>query len=43
MKNNTTASVPLGGAFWDGGTQKFTHRDPNGLWREILNPDQVAK
>ena len=43
MKNNATATVPLGGAFWDGGAQTFIHRGTNGRWREILNADEVAK
>ncbi len=38
MKNNATASVPLGGAFWEGGAQTFIHKGVNGRWREALDP-----
>jgi len=43
MKNNASATVPLGGAFWDGGAQTFIHKGTNGRWREILTPEEVAK
>jgi len=43
MKNNATASVPLGGAFWDGGAQTFIHKGINGRWREILTAGEVAR
>jgi aryl sulfotransferase len=36
MKANATKSVPLGGAFWDGGAQVFIHRGTNGRWRQEL-------
>ena len=36
MKRNATASVPLGGAFWDGGAETFIHKGVNGRWREVL-------
>jgi len=36
MKANATASVPLGGAFWDGGAQTFIHKGRNGRWRDEL-------
>jgi len=42
MKANATASVPLGGAFWDGGAQTFVHKGVNGRWRDLLSPDQSA-
>jgi len=38
MKRNATASVPLGGAFWDGGAQTFIHKGTNGRWSETLDP-----
>lgn len=37
MKANATASVPLGGAFWDGGAQTFINKGINGRWREVLS------
>ncbi|MEM7005000.1 MAG: sulfotransferase domain-containing protein [Pseudomonadota bacterium] len=37
MKANATASVPLGGAFWDGGAQTFIHKGTNGRWRDVLS------
>lgn len=36
MKANASASVPLGGAFWEGGAQTFVHRGTNGRWRDVL-------
>tara|TARA_R110002096_G_scaffold99058_1_gene219726 strand:- start:1605 stop:2504 length:900 start_codon:yes stop_codon:yes gene_type:complete len=36
MKANATASVPLGGAFWDGGAETFVHKGTNGRWRDTL-------
>lgn len=38
MKKNATASVPLGGAFWEGGAKTFIHKGKNGVWRDQLNP-----
>lgn len=38
MKRNATASVPLGGAFWDGGAQTFIHKGVNGRWADRLDP-----
>ncbi|HEX6010984.1 MAG TPA: sulfotransferase domain-containing protein [Geminicoccaceae bacterium] len=37
MKAHATKSVPLGGAFWDGGATTFVHRGTNGRWREVLS------
>jgi len=42
MKANATASVPLGGAFWDGGAETFIHKGINGRWREALTPSDSA-
>jgi aryl sulfotransferase len=42
MKANATKSVPLGGAFWDGGAETFIHKGVNGRWRDVLNEDEVA-
>ncbi|MGR3634016.1 MAG: sulfotransferase domain-containing protein [Limimaricola soesokkakensis] len=39
MKRNAAASVPLGGAFWDGGAQSFIHKGTNGRWRDRLPSD----
>ena len=36
MKRNAKASVPLGGAFWDGGGETFIHKGVNGRWRDVL-------
>jgi aryl sulfotransferase len=43
MKANGTKSVPLGGAFWDGGAQTFIHKGINGRWRDVLQQDEVEK
>ncbi len=42
MKANATASVPLGGLFWDGGAQTFVHKGTNGRWRDTLNAEDMA-
>lgn len=42
MKANATKSVPLGGAFWDGGAETFIHKGVNGRWREQLQPEDIA-
>lgn len=38
MKRNAAASVPLGGAFWDGGAKTFIHKGENGRWSDRLDP-----
>ena len=42
MKANAAKSVPLGGAFWEGGAQTFIHKGTNGRWRDVLAPDDIA-
>ncbi|MEE2761429.1 MAG: sulfotransferase domain-containing protein [Pseudomonadota bacterium] len=37
MKANATPSVPLGGAFWDGGAEQFIHKGVNGRWKDTLS------
>jgi aryl sulfotransferase len=39
MKQHATKSVPLGGAFWDGGAQTFIHKGVNGRWRDVLTAE----
>lgn len=41
MKENAAQSVPLGGAFWDGGAKTFIHKGNNGRWKDIL-PQSVS-
>lgn len=36
MKSNAEQSVPLGGAFWDGGAKTFIHKGTNGRWKTDL-------
>jgi aryl sulfotransferase len=43
MKANATASVPLGGAFWEGGAETFVHKGTNGRWREMLTAEASGK
>jgi aryl sulfotransferase len=43
MKQHAARSVPLGGAFWDGGAASFIHKGTNGRWRDTLVPDEVAR
>ena len=40
MKANATKSVPVGGAFWDGGAKTFIHKGTNGRWRDMLDADE---
>ncbi len=42
MKRNATQSVPLGGAFWEGGAQTFIHKGSNGRWRDELTDEDCA-
>jgi len=37
MKANATASVPLGGAFWEGGAQTFVNKGVDGRWQGMLS------
>jgi aryl sulfotransferase len=41
MKANAAQSVPLGGAFWEGGAKTFIHKGNNGRWKDIL-PQPVS-
>ena len=41
MKANATKSVPLGGAFWEGGAETFIHKGTNGRWRDVLSAEQT--
>jgi aryl sulfotransferase len=43
MKNNATKSVPLGGAFWEGGAKTFIHKGINGRWRDTLSDEDISK
>jgi aryl sulfotransferase len=43
MKANATKSVPLGGAFWDGGAQTFINKGSNGRWRDVLSQEEIEK
>jgi aryl sulfotransferase len=43
MKRHASKSVPLGGAFWDGGAQTFIHRGANGRWRDILTAEDSRR
>lgn len=42
MKAHATNSVPLGGAFWDGGAQTFIYKGANGRWHDILSDEDVT-
>lgn len=41
MKTNATKTVPLGGAFWDGGAASFIHKGSNGRWRDVLSAEDI--
>ncbi|NOX69091.1 MAG: sulfotransferase domain-containing protein [Gammaproteobacteria bacterium] len=43
MKANATKSVPLGGAFWEGGAKTFIHKGQNGRWRDVLGQEDIAQ
>jgi aryl sulfotransferase len=43
MKQNAGKTVPLGGAFWDGGSQTFINKGVNGRWRELLSEEESAE
>lgn len=43
MKANASKSVPLGGAFWDGGAQTFINSGSNGRWRDLLSAEDVRE
>lgn len=43
MKKNPTSSVPLGGAFWEGGARTFIHKGVNGRWRDVLSEEESQK
>ena len=42
MKKNATKSVPLGGAFWDGGAETFINKGVNGRWRDMLSAEMSS-
>lgn len=39
MKKNSVKSVPLGGAFWDGGADAFINKGTNGRWKDKLTKE----
>lgn len=43
MKQHASKSVPLGGAFWDGGAQTFINKGTNGRWKETLTATDAAE
>jgi aryl sulfotransferase len=43
MKSHAGKSVPLGGAFWDGGATTFIHKGTNGRWRDLLSPEDSRR
>lgn len=43
MKNNGTKTVPLGGAFWNGGAQTFINKGVNGRWINTLTAAESAE
>lgn len=43
MKKHATRSVPLGGAFWDGGSETFINKGTNGRWKEVLTKEQSER
>ncbi len=43
MKAHADLSVPLGGAFWDGGARTFIHKGLNGRWNDALSNKVSAR
>jgi len=43
MKTHVTKSVPVGGAFWDGGAATFILKGVNGRWRDVLSAEESAR
>ncbi len=43
MKKNAGKSVPLGGAFWDGGAEVFINKGVNGRWTNTLTAEDIAE
>jgi aryl sulfotransferase len=43
MKRHATKSVPLGGAFWDGGAETFVYKGINGRWRDTLTSEDCTR
>ena len=42
MRAHADATVPMGGALWDGGAQVFVHKGENGRWRDVLSAQECA-
>lgn len=43
MKKHSTKSVPLAGAFWDGGSDVFINKGTNGRWKDVLTKEQSER
>ncbi len=43
MKHCAPKTVPVGGAFWEGGAATFIHKGTNGRWRDVLTPQDRAE
>jgi len=43
MKAHGTRAVPLGGAFWEGGSATFIYKGTNGRWRDQLSEDEIRR
>jgi aryl sulfotransferase len=43
MKTHGTRAVPLGGAFWEGGSATFIYKGTNGRWRDKLSEDEIRR
>lgn len=43
MRNYADKTVPLQGAFWEGGTKTFIYKGTNGRWRDVLPPELSAE
>lgn len=42
MRDHGDKTVPLGGAFWEGGAKSFIYKGKNGRWRDEIDPAMSA-
>ena len=43
MRNHGGQTVPMGGAIFDGGAERFLHKGTNGRWRDTLTAEDIAR
>ena len=43
MKRNADVLLPMAQALWDEGGQRFLHKGTNGRWRDVVQPNDLAR